>query len=60
MNTDGSIPFIAHTQYPNVQAADEGLEPAEGVGIILREIDQVYFTLDLASCPLSLTRMDDV
>jgi len=60
VNTDGSIPFRAHTQYPNVQAAEEGLKPSESVRIILLEIDQVYFALDLSSGPLGLTRVDEV
>jgi len=60
VNTDGSIPFRAHTQYPNVQAAEEGLEPAESVRIILREIDQVYFAFDLSSGLLGLTWVDEV
>jgi len=55
-----SIPLRAHTQYPHVQAAEEGLESVEGVRIILRETDQVYFAFDLSSGPLGLTRVDEV
>ena len=40
VNTDGNITFRVHTQYPNVQATEEGLELAEGVRIILHETDQ--------------------
>jgi len=60
VNTDGSMSFRAHTQYPNVQAAEEGLEPVEGVRIILREIDQVYSAFDLSSGPLDLKQVDEV
>jgi len=51
-----SIPLRAHTQYPNVQAVEEGLEPVEGVRIILRETDQVYFAFDLSSAAVRLAR----
>jgi len=55
-----SIPLRAHTQYPNVQAVEEGLKPVDGVRIILRETDQVYFAFDHSSGPLGLTRVDEV
>jgi len=54
VNIDGSIPFRAHTKYPNVQAVEEGLKPSESVRVILCEINEVYFAFDLASGPLGL------